>query len=278
MGKTNLLGWFFARRILLLGSVLRSGTLAGRRTPWFPDASVRVSLVIPAFCEERRLPSFLAELATWNRQHGPLEEVIVVDDGSTDRTAAVAESFRDRLPLRVIRFPENRGKGAAVQAGVQASAGDVIIFVDADGATGPAEIPNMITALGRAPVAVGNRWLPGAEVREREAFRAFSGWVYRTYVGFFGLGGIDTMCGFKGFRREVARELFSKLLHERWLFDTEIMLHARRRGIRIENFPIAWTSKHGSKLRPAVLVKALFEIPVLAWKVRHERSLHSRNE
>ncbi len=237
---------------------------------WFADASVRVSLVIPAFAEERRLPSFLSELATWNTEHRTLTEVMVVDDGSADGTAAVAESFRDRLPLRVIRFPENRGKGAAVQAGVRAATGDAVIFMDADGATGPEELPAMLTALERAPVAVGNRWLPGAAVREREPFRALSGWVYRTYVGLFGLGGIDTMCGFKGFRREAAQALFARLLHERWLFDTEIMLRARRRGYRIENFPISWTSKHGSKLKPSVLVKALVEIPRLAWRVARE--------
>lgn len=232
---------------------------------------MQVSLIIPAYNEEGRLPPFLRQLETWNREHGTVSEILVVDDGSTDRTTALADAFRHRLPLTIIRVPNNRGKGAAVQAGVQAATGDLLIFMDADGATGPAELPKMLEALARAPVAVGNRWMPGAEVREREAFRAFSGWVYRTYVGLFGLRGIDTMCGFKGFRRQAARALFAHLLHERWLFDTEIMLRARRLGFRIENFPIQWTSKHGSKLKTSVLAKALVEIPLLAWRVSQEK-------
>jgi glycosyltransferase involved in cell wall biosynthesis len=212
----------------------------------------------------------LRELTTWNTEHGTLvTEVLVVDDGSTDGTAAVAERFTAHLPLRVIRLSENRGKGAAVREGVLAASGDAVVFMDADGATPPDVLAAMAQALNTFPVVVGNRWITGSHVRDREPFRAFSGWVYRTYVGLFGLRGIDTMCGFKGFRHEVARSLFEHLLHERWLFDTEVMLRARHRKIPIGRVPISWTSKHGSKLHPSVLVRAFFEIPFLALRVGH---------
>ncbi|TSC72443.1 MAG: glycosyl transferase [Parcubacteria group bacterium Gr01-1014_38] len=231
-----------------------------------------VSLVIPAYNEEGRLPTFLEELVTFGRKApGVLREVLVVDDGSTDRTAAVARMFADLLPLRVIRVPENRGKGAAVRTGVFESHGEVVVFGDADGATAPAELPKLLAALERAPIAVGNRWMPGSRVEGREPFRALSGWMYRTYVSLFGLRDIDTMCGFKGFRRDVARTLFEPLREERWLFDTEIMLRARRRGYAIANVSIHWTSKHGSKLKLPALIRAVFQIPFLAARVASER-------
>lgn len=233
-----------------------------------------VSLVIPAYHEEGRLPAFLRQLSTWNTEPGtPLQEVIVVDDGSADRTVEIAESFRPALPLRVIRFPENRGKGAAVQAGVLAAAGDLVVFMDADGATAPSELPRLIGALEHAPIAVGNRWMKDSRVIGREPFRAVSGWVYRQYMAAFGLVGIDTMCGFKGFRRDVARALFQRLHDPRWLFDAEIMLRARRRGYPTVSVPITWTSKHGSKLDALTLARSFFALPFLAAKVARENSL-----
>ena len=234
---------------------------------------MNASLIIPAYNEERRLPAFLRALSDFHASHGGmLYEILVVDDGSTDRTAGTAGAFAGPLPIRVIRLPMNRGKGAAVRAGVMEALGDAVIFMDADGATAPGELPKLLNALEHSPIAVGNRWMPGSHVTEREPFRALSGWIYRTTVGLFGLSSVDTMCGFKGFRRESARTLFEKLREERWLFDTEIMLRARRRSYRIANVPITWTSKRGSKLRPAVLIRASFQIPLLAIRVRRERS------
>lgn len=232
---------------------------------------VRASLVIPAYNEEHRLPTFLAELSDFHQAHpDAVGEILVVDDGSTDRTSAIAAAFANRLPLRVIHLPENRGKGAAVQRGIQEARGDTVIFMDADGATAPGELPRLIAALTSAPIAVGNRWIPESRVEDRELLRRFSGWLYRTYVGFFGLRGIDTMCGFKGFRTDTARLLFQHLHTGGWLFDTEVMLRARRKGYRITGVPIRWTSKHGSKLRVSVLIKSVFHIPLLAARVWRE--------
>ncbi|MDP3685669.1 MAG: glycosyltransferase family 2 protein [bacterium] len=237
-----------------------------------------VSLIIPAYNEEGRLPAFLEDLATFQRSarlpdgqaRCPLTEVLVVDDGSSDRTAAVAHLFEDLLPLRVTQLPSNRGKGAAVRKGVFESRGDAIIFMDADGATAPAELPKLLAALERAPIAVGNRWMPESRVDGREPFRAVSGWIYRAYVDLFGLRGIDTMCGFKGFRRDAAHKLFATLREERWLFDTEVMLRARRQGYAIEHVPIRWVSKHGSKLNLPALIRSSFQIPFLAARVAAE--------
>jgi glycosyltransferase involved in cell wall biosynthesis len=217
-----------------------------------------LSLIIPAYNESKRLPNFLDSIVLYcNNNPGTIDEVIVVDDGSSDDTATLAQSYADALPQhRLLQHPKNRGKGAAVQAGVMAASGDLIVFMDADGATSIEELPKMIAALKDGQVTVGNRWMKGAQVARHSPLRALAGWVYRLYMSLYGLGDIDTMCGFKGYRKDVARDLFSHLLEERWLFDTEVAYKAVRRGYSVRNFPIRWESKDGSKLGTWTLIKS----------------------
>lgn len=233
---------------------------------------MQMSLVIPAYNEAKRLPPFLQEITTYDRAHpADIFEIFVVDDGSTDGTAVLAENFKAQLPkLKVIRQPQNRGKGAAVHAGVLAAQGNAIVFMDADGATPIIELPKMIAALENSDIAVGNRWMPGAKTERHSTLRKFSGWVYRTYMSLFGLGAIDTMCGFKGYQATVARDLFEKLLEERWLFDAEIAYKAVQKNYRIKNFPITWTSKDGSKLDTATLLKTALQIWPLIQKLKRQ--------
>lgn len=219
---------------------------------------MKLSLVIPAYNEEKRLPAFLRSLQNMRG----LDEIIIVDDGSTDSTAQMARDFR------VIRHETNRGKGAAVRTGVMAAQGDLIIFMDADGATPITELPKMIAALKEADIAIGSRFLPGAKTERHSSLRKFSGWIYRKYMSLFGLGEIDTMCGFKGYHHKVAQDLFSNLLEERWLFDAEIAYKAVRHGYKITNFPIEWTSKDGSKLDTMTLLKTAFQIWPLIQKIK----------
>ncbi|MCH8748189.1 glycosyltransferase family 2 protein [Patescibacteria group bacterium] len=231
---------------------------------------MKLSLVIPAFNEEQRLGSFLASISSYAARHrNQLREILVVDDGSTDRTVAVAKSYQSRLPgLKILHHQKNQGKGAAVKTGVMAARGDTIVFIDADGATPITELPKMITALTQADIAVGNRYMPGAKTDRGSSLRSLSGWVYRTYMKLFGLGAIDTMCGFKGYQRQVARDLFNPLLESRWLFDTEIAYKSVRRGYRTKNFPIRWTSMAGSKLDTKTLIKSALLIWPLVQKIK----------
>lgn len=232
---------------------------------------MQLSLVIPAYNEAKRLPPFLQSIADYDSAHSAdILEIIVVDDGSTDDTAALAENFRAQLPkLKVIRQPQNRGKGAAVRTGVLAAQGDTVAFMDADGATPITELPKMIAALKNSDIAIGNRWMPGAKTERHSLLRKFSGWVYRTYMSLFGLGAIDTMCGFKGYQAAVARDLFENLLEERWLFDAEVAYKAVQKKYRIKNFPITWTSKDGSKLDTKTLLKTALQIWPLIRRLRH---------
>ena len=230
---------------------------------------MKISLVIPAYNEAKRIGPFLNSIADYYRNHqSEIREVIVVDDGSSDGTVKIVEKFSRRLPLRVILHNQNRGKGAAVQTGILASRGDAAVFMDADGATPIGELPKMTKSLEEAEVAIGNRWMAGAKTERHSLLRSLSGWVYRNYMGLFGLRGIDTMCGFKGYRQPVARHLFKNLVSSGWLFDTEVAFKTIYHGYSVVNFPIRWTSQDGSKLSTRALVKSAFGIWPLIRRIK----------
>lgn len=228
---------------------------------------MKVSLIIPAYNEEKRLGAFLESIASFSTLHpNVINEIIVVDDGSSDKTSDIVRYYEPRIPsLTLHRLTANSGKGAAVQAGVLSAHGDYIIFMDADGATPITELPKMIAALEKHPIAVGNRWLPGAQTERHSLLRQLSGWVYRNYMWLFGLGSIDTMCGFKGYHADAARKLFTNLQEKRWLFDTEVAYKSIRAGYRTQSFPIRWESKDGSKLSTSELIKSALAI----WPLIH---------
>lgn len=203
-----------------------------------------LTLVVPAFNEEKRLPVSLARIADWLGSRGPglAVEVLVVDDGSSDRTAAVAEKTAAGLGLdtRVIRLPGNRGKGAAVRAGVLEAGGDHVLVTDADLSTPIEEVEKLLAA--GAPVAIGSRAVDATLVKQRQSlFRVASGKLFNLVVRLLVVSGIrDTQCGFKLFTRNAAREVFSRASVDRFAFDVEALLLARRLGYRIAEVPVLW--------------------------------------
>ena len=229
-----------------------------------------ISLIIPAYNEEKRIIPFLASLVTYiNQNPGSLSEVLVINDGSIDKTAQAAQEAGKTLSnFQVISLEQNQGKGAAIQVGVLRATGASIIFMDADGATGIDELPKIIDALQHADIAIGNRWMQGAKTERHSLLRQLSGYMYRNYMKLFGLGNIDTMCGFKGYKKEVAKDLYKDLQEKRWLFDTEIAYKAVKRNYIVRNFPIAWESKDGSKLDTGTLIKSALQIFPLILKIR----------
>lgn len=253
-----------------------------------PRAFERLTLVLPAFNEEDRIGPALDELFAWlvdslGRRGIPDEvRVLVVDDGSTDRTAHLVldrpeASFPEAAPIRLelLRVPHG-GKGAAVRAGMLAADGDVIVFADADLATPPDQLPGLIGALADADLALGSRIQPdGSDMRASQpAYRRLLGRIFHTLASIWVVGAVhDTQCGFKGFRRAAAREVFSRQVVTSIVFDVELIYIARRLQYRLAVVPIRWADRRGSRMRtsPGLALRVawdLFRIPLLHRRIR----------
>jgi len=252
--------------------------------------STSLTVVLPAFNEEDRLGSALDELFGYlRRRSGPAREgsisaaalpsdirVLVVDDGSSDGTAALVRARPElvnpapglRLDLLTV---EHGGKGAAVRAGMLAADSDLVVFADADMATPPDQLPVLVAALADHDVALGSRIQPdGRDMRRSQpGYRRLLGRVFHLGAAIWVIGPIkDTQCGFKGFTRAAAQDLFSRQKVTSIVFDVELIHLARRRGYRIAVVPIQWSDKRGSRMRarPGLALQVawdLFRIPLI---------------
>lgn len=216
------------------------------------DNSVDVSVVVPAFNEERRLPPTLIDIIDHVESQPLSWEVIVVDDGSSDGTSEVVRKF-ERLwrHVRLIRTPLNHGKGHAVRTGVLNSRGQIIIFADADGSCPFAEMERLRNCLEQgADVAIGSRAVHSSDTRVVTRWhRKLMGRVFNLCVNRLLLPGIsDTQCGFKMFRADAAKFLFERQRAQRYSFDVEILFIARKAGLQVAEVPINWNIVGGSKV------------------------------
>lgn len=214
----------------------------------------RLSVVIPAYNEVGRLPPVLAEAQRYlDAQFHYGYEVVVVDDGSSDSLLDLLESLSANWPnLSVIRHLSNLGKGAAVKSGMQAARGEVLLFMDADGATPIGEEAALRKAIeSGADVAIGSRVLPSHEVkRTRTMNRQLVGWLFSLICRVaLRVPMSDTQCGFKMFRRQVGQHLFAELREAGFAFDLELLASAAAANYRIVEVPVAWQEVPGSKVR-----------------------------
>jgi dolichyl-phosphate beta-glucosyltransferase len=210
-----------------------------------------LTLIFPCYNEAERLPETLAAyLAQLSRRPGEVE-ILVVDDGSTDQTFAVAQAIAARDDrVRVIRSQPNRGKGHGVRTGMLQARGELLVFTDADGSYGPGEVARVTAALARAPVVIGSRpagWATGPPAR-RLASRLFN----RAIQALLGLPYRDTQCGLKGFRRHAALELFGRAQLDGFAFDVELLFLTRRLGLVVNEVPVRAEVRDGSKVQLAV--------------------------
>jgi dolichyl-phosphate beta-glucosyltransferase len=225
-----------------------------------------LSIVIPAFNEAGRLPQSLPQVLAFAVAQAYPVEVLVVDNGSTDRTATIVRDLAGHhANLRLIQDPR-RGKGLAVRAGVLAVEGEYRFICDAD-LSMPIEQVNRFLppALEGFDVAIGSREAPGAVRFHEPAYRHWIGRVFNWLVRLLAVPGIgDTQCGFKCFRGAVAEDLCRVQRLEGWTFDVELLFVARKRGYRLVEVPIDWYYDAGSRVRPIqdswVMLMDLFRI------------------
>ena len=213
------------------------------------------SLIIPAFNEAHRVGQTLRDVMSYLRDSSPGSELIVVDDGSTDTTADVvrtALSEAGQLDARLLQQPENRGKGAAVRAGLLAAKHPIALFSDADLSTPMTEASKLLEpiAAGELDVAFGSRALDRGLIGTRQAWhREQAGRTFNLLVRLAtGLPYWDTQCGFKAFRLDAFRPILASAQSDGFGFDVELLYLARKAGLRMREIPVRWNHHEGSKV------------------------------
>jgi glycosyltransferase involved in cell wall biosynthesis len=210
-----------------------------------------LSIIIPAHNEEKRLPPSLQSVSEFLQKQDYSSEILVIENGSGDRTFEIAQSFVDSIPNLRVFHEDNAGKGLAVQRGMLEAEGQYRIFCDADFSM-PIEEINKFLPPNKSDyhVAIASRELPDSIRIDEPEYRHLIGRVFNSMVRWFVLPGLhDTQCGFKAFRADVADTVFSRQTLPGWSFDAEVLVIARQLGYRIEEVPITWYYKPGTRLR-----------------------------
>jgi len=230
-----------------------------------------VSIVIPAYNEAARIGNALDEVLRCVHKRDWHAEILVVNDGSTDGTAAIVEEFSRLHPeVRLLNNEENRGKGFSVRHGMLHAAGQMVMFTDADLSAPMEEAERLFEALRQgADIAIGSRWLERKRQTLKQPFyRQFFGRCFNAITrSVIGLPFADTQCGFKAFRHPVAQTVFQLQRIERWGFDPELLFIALRRGYQIREVPVTWG--HDERSRLSYLkdgIKMLQEVAYIRWK------------
>ncbi|MFL6023575.1 MAG: glycosyltransferase [Marmoricola sp.] len=236
-----------------------------------------MQLIIPAFNEQNRLPATLKSLrayalSTSGLPNPPLE-VLVVDNGSTDRTAELALAMSTpAMPVHVLHCAEP-GKGAAVRAGIAATTADVVGFMDADGATELSALAAASELLDAgADVVIGSRGLEESETEARHHWLRHAGAAaYRKAAGRLVPGIVDTQCGFKILRGDLAREVFATVATPGFAFDVELLARCRRARARIDELPVIWADVPGSTFSPIRHgLRSFSDLVAIGWRLRRE--------
>jgi glycosyltransferase involved in cell wall biosynthesis len=230
-----------------------------------------ISIIIPAYNESARISNALTEVVSCVRERAWRAEILVVNDGSTDRTVDIVQEFSQQNPeVRLLDNFRNRGKGYSVRNGMLHAVGDMVMFTDADLSAPMQEAELLFDALrDGADIAIGSRWLErGRQTVKQPLYRQFFGRCFNSITRIvMGLPFADTQCGFKAFRRPVAHTIFQLQRIERWGFDPELLFIAIKRGFTVREVPVTWG--HDERSRLSYLkdgINMLEEIAYVRWE------------
>ncbi len=239
-------------------------------------AAPKYSIVIPAYNESARIPATLESVVGCIRARGWNAEVLVVNDGSTDKTAEVVREIARNAPeIRLIENPTNRGKGYSVRKGMLEARGQIALFTDSDLSAPIEEAERLFAAIAEgADIAIGSRWLErGRQTQRQPLYRQFFGRCFNSVTrAVMGLRFADTQCGFKAFTRAAAQTVFQLQTIERWGFDPEILFISLKRGYWIIEVPVSWA--HDERSRVSYLkdgMKMLEELAIVRWNALRGR-------
>jgi len=226
---------------------------------------IYLSVIIPAYNEQKRLPKTLTEVDKYLRGQTYNYEIIVVNDGSKDKTAKVVrELFSEIKNLRLIDDKENHGKGYVVRQGMLEAKGKYRVFTDADNSTSIDQVEKMWPYFKEDyEVVIGSRDINGAKIAIPQSWwRRILGDIFNLIVQMIaGLWGIwDTQCGFKGFTERAVKDIFPKLTIDRWAFDVEILVLAKKFKYKIKEIPVTWINEPESKVKLKGMIKMLKEV------------------
>ncbi len=233
-----------------------------------------VSLIIPTYNEEKRLKKSLTALTDFIKGPEKDIEVIIADDGSSDGTIKIAESFRGEIKkLRILELA-HRGKGATINSGFREASGDVVVFTDADFSTPITELPKLLSEIENGyDIVIGSRALDRSTVKEHQPFlRELVGRLSNILIRKFAVSGIyDTQCGFKAFRKNSCKDIFEEQTVAGFAFDIELLFLAQREGLKIKEVPVLWYNNPSSSVH-AFTDTFLSFLDLLKVRLRHSHT------
>lgn len=233
---------------------------------------MKLSVIIPAYNEEKRLPNTLRKVDNYLRQQAYEYEILVVNDGSKDGTARVVRSMEPEIKgLRLIDNEINKGKGGVVRQGLLAAKGEARLFMDADNSTSVDQVEKMWPEFENGfDVVIGSRDIKGAVLDPPQPLkRAILGDIFNLVVQFIlGLWGIkDTQCGFKALSARAVEKIMPQCKIDRWAFDPEILILARGMGFKIKQIPVHWVNDLDSKVKLKGAIRMLREVAEIRWNL-----------
>jgi len=227
-----------------------------------------LSVVIPAFKEEKRIYKILSAIVDYQSKHDFKIETIVVLDGTPDDTLTAALNFQNKLrDLKVINRKENRGKGYSVKEGMLKASGEFRLFADSDNSTPFDQADKLLEFMKKYDVAIGSRYIQGGGQKKKQPLvRIIGSRVLNLVIRTLAVRGIlDTQCGFKLFNEKAAEAIFKRQTIDRWSFDIELLAIARQLNFNIAEVPVVWNDDPHSTVSP---IKDGLKMVAASWQIR----------